>query len=68
MNLIITQCSSASSHFLLVPNILLSIRSQTPSVRTLLLVWDIKFHTHTKQHTKSWYEIQYKHWYLPDFK
>jgi hypothetical protein len=44
------QSSITSSR--LGPNILSALCSQTPSVCVLPLVWETKFHTHTKQQVK----------------
>jgi hypothetical protein len=46
---------SAITSALLGPNILLEPCSHKPSVYALPLMWEIKFHTHTKQLEELWF-------------
>jgi hypothetical protein len=54
-------CATHSSLLLLHPSLVpifsLGPCSQTPSVYALSLMWDIKFHTHTKQLPELWFCI-----------
>jgi hypothetical protein len=64
INYVAPHCATSSIlvllHSSLVQIFSLEACSQTPSVYALPLIWEIKFHTHTKQLAKLWFCIYFK--------